>query len=64
MLAALFVVLEHVFASRKDPGMTGLMLTYSLTITGLLSGIITTFTDTEQELVAVCINPQMLADLV
>merc|ERR1719383_909100 len=44
--------IEH-HSRGADPGMVGLAISYALGITGKLSGLVTTFTETERELVAV-----------
>ncbi|XP_050405501.1 ATP-binding cassette sub-family C member 10 isoform X2 [Patella vulgata] len=45
-------VLEHHFRSA-DPGLVGLAISYSLSITGLLGGVVMSFTETEKQLVSV-----------
>uniref|UniRef100_A0A8C4Z699 ATP-binding cassette, sub-family C (CFTR/MRP), member 10 n=1 Tax=Gadus morhua TaxID=8049 RepID=A0A8C4Z699_GADMO len=45
-------VLQHRYGS-VDPGLVGLSLSYSLSITGLLSGLIFSFTQTEMQMVSV-----------
>uniref|UniRef100_A0A673X2J8 ATP-binding cassette, sub-family C (CFTR/MRP), member 10 n=1 Tax=Salmo trutta TaxID=8032 RepID=A0A673X2J8_SALTR len=45
-------VVQHQFKSI-DPGLVGLSLSYALSITGLLSGLIFSFTQTEMQLVSV-----------
>uniref|UniRef100_A0A671TU15 ATP-binding cassette, sub-family C (CFTR/MRP), member 10 n=1 Tax=Sparus aurata TaxID=8175 RepID=A0A671TU15_SPAAU len=45
-------VVQHQFDS-VDPGLVGLSLSYSLSITMLLSGLISNFTETEMQLVSV-----------
>ncbi|XP_071395438.1 ATP-binding cassette sub-family C member 10 [Centroberyx affinis] len=45
-------VIQHQFHS-VDPGLVGLSLSYALSITGLLSGLIFSFTQTEMQLVSV-----------
>ncbi|KAM9792208.1 ATP-binding cassette sub-family C member 10 [Neosynchiropus ocellatus] len=50
-LAAIAVV-QHQFSS-VDPGLVGLALSYSLSVTSLLSGLIFSFTQTEMQLVSV-----------
>uniref|UniRef100_A0A4W5PGS3 ATP-binding cassette sub-family C member 10 n=1 Tax=Hucho hucho TaxID=62062 RepID=A0A4W5PGS3_9TELE len=45
-------VVQHQFQSI-DPGLVGLSLSYALSITGLLSGLIFNFTQTEMQLVSV-----------
>ncbi|XP_076628531.1 ATP-binding cassette sub-family C member 10 [Colletes latitarsis] len=36
-----------------DPGLIGLVITYALSITGLLSGVVNAFTETEREMIAI-----------
>ncbi|XP_068607504.1 ATP-binding cassette sub-family C member 10 [Brachionichthys hirsutus] len=45
-------VIQHQFSS-VDPGLVGLSLSYALTLTALLSGLIFSFTQTEMQLVSV-----------
>ncbi|XP_059187951.1 ATP-binding cassette sub-family C member 10 [Centropristis striata] len=45
-------VVQHQYSS-VDPGLVGLSLSYALSITNLLSGLIFTFTQTEMQLVSV-----------
>ncbi|XP_076252825.1 ATP-binding cassette sub-family C member 10 isoform X2 [Rhynchophorus ferrugineus] len=45
-------VIQHQYAVA-DPGLIGLAISYALTVTGLLRGVIGTFTETEQEMVSV-----------
>ncbi|XP_078051150.1 ATP-binding cassette sub-family C member 10 isoform X1 [Augochlora pura] len=45
-------VLQHQY-SIADPGLIGLVITYILSITGLLSGVVNAFTETEREMIAV-----------
>jgi len=45
-------VLQHHF-SVANPGLVGLAISYSLGITGKLSGLVSSFTETERELVSV-----------
>jgi len=49
---AIIAVIEH-HVSGANPGMVGLAISYALGITGKLSGLVTSFTETERELVAV-----------
>lgn len=49
---AIIAVIEH-HVSGANPGMVGLTISYVLRITGKLSGLVTSFTETERELVAV-----------
>ncbi|KZC09882.1 PREDICTED: multidrug resistance-associated protein 7 [Dufourea novaeangliae] len=45
-------VLQHQY-NIADPGLIGLVITYALSVTGLLSGVINAFTETEREMIAV-----------
>lgn len=45
-------VLQHQF-DIADPGLIGLAITYALSVTGLLSGVVNVFTETEREIIAV-----------
>ncbi|ESO85415.1 hypothetical protein LOTGIDRAFT_183817 [Lottia gigantea] len=45
-------VLEHHYRS-VNPGLVGLAISYSLSITGLLGGVVMSFTETEKQLVSV-----------
>ncbi|KAM8843081.1 LOW QUALITY PROTEIN: ATP-binding cassette sub-family C member 10 [Synchiropus picturatus] len=49
---AVIAVVQHQFGS-VDPGLVGLALSYSLSVTSLLSGLIFSFTQTEMQLVSV-----------
>merc|ERR1719192_2535362 len=49
---ALIAVIQH-HITGADPGMVGLAISYALGITGKLSGLVSSFTETERELVAV-----------
>ncbi|XP_068177281.1 ATP-binding cassette sub-family C member 10 isoform X2 [Antennarius striatus] len=49
---AVIAVIQHQHSS-VDPGMVGLSLSYALSITALLSGLIFSFTQTEMQLVSV-----------
>lgn len=49
---AIIAVIEH-HIQGADPGMVGLGISYALGITGKLSGLVSSFTETEKELVAV-----------
>ena len=35
------------------PGLVGLAISYALSVTGLLSGVVTSFTETEKQMVSV-----------
>jgi len=50
-VAVIAVIQHHVVGA--DPGMIGLAISYALGITGKLSGLVGSFTETEKELVAV-----------
>ncbi|XP_054002835.1 ATP-binding cassette sub-family C member 10 [Hylaeus anthracinus] len=45
-------VLQHQY-NIADPGLIGLVITYALSVTGLLSGVVNAFTETEREMIAV-----------
>lgn len=45
-------VIQHQY-NIADPGLIGLVIAYSLSITGLLSGVVNAFTETEREMIAV-----------
>nr|CAH7715442.1 unnamed protein product [Callosobruchus chinensis] len=45
-------VVQHQY-DIADPGMVGLSISYALSITGALSGVVNAFTETEREMVAV-----------
>jgi ATP-binding cassette subfamily C (CFTR/MRP) protein 10 len=45
-------VFEH-HLSSVDPGLVGLAISYALSVTGLLSGVVTSFTETEKQMVSV-----------
>ncbi|KAG7274975.1 hypothetical protein CRUP_001068, partial [Coryphaenoides rupestris] len=45
-------VVQHCYGA-VDPGLVGLSLSYALSITGLLSGLISSFTQTEMQMVSV-----------
>ena len=49
---AVIAVVEHHIAGA-NPGLVGLAISYALGITGKLSGLVSSFTETERELVAV-----------
>ncbi|XP_046589574.1 ATP-binding cassette sub-family C member 10 isoform X2 [Neodiprion lecontei] len=49
---ALIAVIQHQF-DVADPGLIGLTIAYALSITGLLSGVVNAFTETEREMIAV-----------
>lgn len=43
-------VLQHQY-NMANPGLIGLVITYTLSITGLLSGVVNAFTETEREMI-------------
>ena len=45
-------VIQHQF-DIADPGLIGLAITYALSVTGLMSGVVNVFTETEREIIAV-----------
>ncbi|XP_076672465.1 ATP-binding cassette sub-family C member 10 isoform X2 [Andrena cerasifolii] len=45
-------VIQHQY-NIADPGLIGLVIAYSLSITGLLSGVVNAFTETEREMISV-----------
>jgi len=49
---SIMAVLQHQY-SIADPGLIGLAITYALSVTGLLSGVVNSFTETEREIIAV-----------
>ncbi|CAB3365957.1 Hypothetical predicted protein [Cloeon dipterum] len=49
----LIAVIQHHYGYGVDPGLVGLAITYALTMTSLLNGVINTFTETEKEMIAV-----------
>ena len=49
---AIIAVIQHHLVGA-DPGMVGLAISYALGITGKLSGLVSSFTETERELVSV-----------
>eukprot|EP00058_Branchiostoma_floridae_P004581 XP_002590069.1 hypothetical protein BRAFLDRAFT_83311 [Branchiostoma floridae] len=49
---AFIAVLEHHFQT-VDPGLVGLAISYALSVTNLLSGVVTSFTETEKQMVSV-----------
>lgn len=52
----------YIFASSSTTSTLGFLLSYSLGITGKLSGLVSSFTETERELVSVerCVQAQHL----
>ena len=49
---AIIAVIQHHIAGA-DPGLVGLAISYALGITGKLSGLVSSFTETERELVSI-----------
>ncbi|XP_032672438.1 multidrug resistance-associated protein 7 isoform X2 [Odontomachus brunneus] len=49
---SIMAVLQHQY-NIADPGLIGLAITYALSITTLLSGVVNSFTETEREMIAV-----------
>lgn len=47
-----FAVIQH-HVHTVDPGLVGLAITYALSVTGVLSGVVTSFVETEKEMVSV-----------
>nr|QBM06364.1 ATP-binding cassette sub-family C member 7 [Daphnia magna] len=48
----IFAVVQH-HLHTVDPGLVGLAISYALSITGVLSGVVTSFVETEKEMVSV-----------
>uniref|UniRef100_A0A1B6CRI6 ABC-type xenobiotic transporter n=1 Tax=Clastoptera arizonana TaxID=38151 RepID=A0A1B6CRI6_9HEMI len=48
----IIAVVQHQF-DMADPGLVGLAITYALSMTGLLSGVVNAFTEAEREMVSV-----------
>lgn len=46
-------VVERALAAELDAGLVGLGLAYALSVTGVLNGLLSSFTETEKELVSV-----------
>lgn len=59
---AFISMLQHNFSS-VNPGLVGLALSYALSVTALLSGVITSFTETEKEMVSVERAEQYIRDI-
>ncbi|XP_013401317.1 multidrug resistance-associated protein 7 [Lingula anatina] len=59
---AFIAVLEHHFQT-VDPGLVGLAISYALSITNLLSGVVTAFTETEKQMVSVERGMQYIEDV-
>ncbi|XP_076314216.1 LOW QUALITY PROTEIN: ATP-binding cassette sub-family C member 10-like [Tachypleus tridentatus] len=49
---AVLAIIEHAYAV-VDPGLIGLAISYALSVTSLLGGVVTSFTETEKEMVSV-----------
>lgn len=49
---SIIAVLQHQY-DIADPGLIGLAITYALSVTTLLSGVVNSFTETEREMIAV-----------
>ncbi|XP_012524038.1 multidrug resistance-associated protein 7 isoform X1 [Monomorium pharaonis] len=49
---SIMAVLQHQY-NIADPGLIGLAITYALSVTGLLAGVVNSFTETEREMIAV-----------
>ena len=47
-----FAVIQH-HLHTVDPGLVGLAISYALSVTGVLSGVVTSFVETEKEMVSV-----------
>ncbi|XP_070569620.1 ATP-binding cassette sub-family C member 10-like [Ptychodera flava] len=58
---AFIAVLEHHFQT-VNPGLVGLAISYALSITSLLSGVVSMFTETEKEMVSVERTVQYIED--
>jgi ATP-binding cassette subfamily C (CFTR/MRP) protein 10 len=51
---SLIGVIEHVYTTHgSNPALVGLSLSYILSVTGLLNGLISSFTETEKEMVGI-----------
>lgn len=59
---AFIAVLEHHF-STVDPGLVGLAISYALSVTDRLSGMVTSFTETEKQMVSVERAVQYIEDV-
>jgi len=49
----LIAVVQHHYGYGVNPGLVGLAITYALSMTSLLNGVINAFTETEKEMIAV-----------
>ncbi|XP_078352062.1 ATP-binding cassette sub-family C member 10-like isoform X2 [Oculina patagonica] len=59
---AFIAVLEHHFGT-VDPGLVGLAISYALSVTDRLSGMVTSFTETEKQMVSVERAVQYIEDV-
>ncbi|CAF0901581.1 unnamed protein product, partial [Didymodactylos carnosus] len=59
---SLIGVFQHIY-SHSNPSLVGLSLSYILSVTGLLNGLVTSFTETEKEMVSVERVTQYIDDL-
>lgn len=59
---SIIAVLQHQY-DIADPGLIGLAITYALSVTSLLSGVVNAFTETERELIAIERVKQYLDDI-
>jgi len=50
---AIIAVIEHKMPNGVSPGLVGLAISYALGVTSKLSGLVSAFTETEREMVAV-----------
>lgn len=46
-------IVQHIYGSNVNASLIGLALSYILSVTGILNGLITSFTETEKEMVSV-----------
>jgi len=49
---SIMAVVQHQY-NIADSGLIGLAITYALSVTGLLSGVVNSFTETEREMIAI-----------
>lgn len=59
---SIIAVLQHQY-DIANPGLIGLSITYALSVTSLLSGVVNAFTETERELIAIERVKQYLDDI-
>ncbi len=52
-MVGLTAVIQHVYSSSANASLIGLALSYILSVTGLLNGLVGSFTETEKEMVSV-----------